>query len=143
MEKRCQKYESDHNASAEYIQRKNVVWSRIPESVSKDVLEDSVISVLADIDVFVEVMISWLVIGLTSLIEKRLCVLWSGKNCKRVLFNKKNFGSADYGKHKFSQNTKPFCKWEFDNPNLLLNFPFLIIFILNFCLQNGMCNLHF
>ena len=53
MEKRCSKYESDHNALAQYGQQNKVVLSGIPELVSEDVLEESVISVLADIDVFV------------------------------------------------------------------------------------------
>ena len=53
MEKRCSKYKSNHNVLAQYGQRNNVVLSGIPELVSEDVLEKSVISVLAD-DVFVE-----------------------------------------------------------------------------------------
>ena len=39
LEKQCSKYESDHNALAQYGRRKNIVLSRIPESVSEDVLE--------------------------------------------------------------------------------------------------------
>ena len=39
---------------AKYGRRNNVILSGIPESVSEDVLEESVISVLADIDVLVE-----------------------------------------------------------------------------------------
>ena len=54
LEKQCSKYESDHNALAQYGWRNNVVLSGIPELVSEDVLEESVISVLADIYVFVE-----------------------------------------------------------------------------------------
>ena len=54
LEKRCSKYESDHNALAQYGWWNNVVLSGIPESVSEDVLEESVVSNLADIDVLVE-----------------------------------------------------------------------------------------
>ena len=50
LERHCAKYESDHNALAQYGH--NVVLSGIPDSVSDDILEESVISVLADIDVF-------------------------------------------------------------------------------------------
>ena len=39
---------------AQYGRRNNVILCGIPESVSEDVLEESVISVLADIDVLVE-----------------------------------------------------------------------------------------
>ena len=52
--KRCSKYESDHNPLAQYVRRNNAIFSGIPESVSEDVLEESVIPVLADIDVLVE-----------------------------------------------------------------------------------------
>ena len=54
LEKVCSKYESDHNAFAQFDRQNNVVLSGVPGSVSEDVLEKSVISVLADIDVFVE-----------------------------------------------------------------------------------------
>ena len=54
LEKRCSKYESDHNALAKYDRRKNIVLSGIPESISEDVLEESVTLVLADIDISVE-----------------------------------------------------------------------------------------
>ena len=54
LEKRCLKYKSDHNALAQYGRQNNVAFSGIPELVSEDVLEESVISVLADIDVSVE-----------------------------------------------------------------------------------------
>ena len=51
LENPCSRYKSDHNALAQYGQRNNIVLSGIPESVSEDVLEESVITVLADIDV--------------------------------------------------------------------------------------------
>ena len=52
--KRCSKYESDHNPLVQYVRRNNAILSGIPESVSEDVLEESVIPVLADVDVLVE-----------------------------------------------------------------------------------------
>ena len=54
LEKRCLKYESDHNALVQFGRRNSLVLSGIPESVSEDVLEKSVITVLADIDVSVK-----------------------------------------------------------------------------------------
>ena len=53
LERRCAKYESNHNALAQYCRRNNVVQSDIPDSVSDDTLEESVILVLADVDVYV------------------------------------------------------------------------------------------
>ena len=49
---RCAKYESNNNALAQYCRRNNVVQSGIPDSVSDDTLEESVVSVLADVDVY-------------------------------------------------------------------------------------------
>ena len=75
--KRCSKYESDHNPLAQYVRRNNAIFSGIPESVSEDVLEESVIYVLADIDAFVKVKISRPAAGLANLTEislrKQLC----------------------------------------------------------------------
>ena len=39
LDRRCAKYESDHNALAQYGRRSNVVLSGIPDSVSDDTLE--------------------------------------------------------------------------------------------------------
>ena len=51
LERCCAKYESNHNALAQYCHRNNVIQSGIPDSVSDDTLEESVVSVLADVDV--------------------------------------------------------------------------------------------
>ena len=87
--------------------------SGIPKLVSEDVLEESVISVLADIDVFVE----------SEDIEachrfdkpdrdksqKTIVHLVNRKNCKKVLFNKKKLSNIDCSRHSFTQNTKIFA----------------------------------
>ena len=54
FERRCAKYESNPNALALYGRHNNVILSGIADSVSDDTLEESVTSVLADIDVYVE-----------------------------------------------------------------------------------------
>ena len=54
LERLCAKYESDYNTLAQYGCRNNVVLSGISDSVSDDTSKESVILVLADIDVFVE-----------------------------------------------------------------------------------------
>ena len=90
-----------------------MVLSGISESVSEDVLEESVISVLAVIEVFVE----------SEDIEvchrfgkpdreksqKTIVHLVNRKNCKKVLFNKKKLSSIDCSKQNFTQNTKIFA----------------------------------
>ena len=48
LEKWCSKYESDHNALTQYGRRNNATLSGIPQFVSEDASEESMISVLAD-----------------------------------------------------------------------------------------------
>ena len=117
LEKWCSKYESDHNALAQYGWGNNVILSGILESVSEDVLEESVISVLADIDVLFE----------SQDIEachrfgkpdrdrslKTIVFFVNRKNCKKVLFKKKKLSSMDNSKHNFTQNSKNFAN---ENP---------------------------
>ena len=107
------KYESDHNALAQHGRGNNVILSGIPESVSEDLLEESVMSILADIDVLLE----------SQDIEachrfgkpnwdrslKTIVLFANRKNCKKVLFNKKKPSSIDNSKHNFTQNTKNFA----------------------------------
>ena len=69
LEKRCLKYESDHNTLAKYGRRNNIVLSGIPESFSEDVLEESVMSVLVTLMFLLKVKIPRLVTGLANLIE--------------------------------------------------------------------------
>ena len=91
LEKRCLKYESHHNALAEYGRQNNIVLSGIPESVSEDVLEESVISVLADIDVSVESqdIEACLRFGRPDRYksQKTIVRFVNRKNCKKVLSN--------------------------------------------------------
>ena len=54
LERHCAKYESDHNALAQYGRWSNVVLRSISDPVSDNTLEESVISVLTGIHVFVE-----------------------------------------------------------------------------------------
>ena len=50
----CGKNETDRNALVQYGRRNNVILSGIPDSVSDDTLEVSVITVLTDIGLFVK-----------------------------------------------------------------------------------------
>ena len=93
MKKQCSKYESDHNALAQYGPRNNAVLNGIPESVSGDVLEESVISVLADIDLFVESqdIEVWHRFGKPDRDKPQKTIVRFAKrrNSKKMLFNKK------------------------------------------------------
>ena len=84
--------------------------SGIPESVSEDILEESVIPVLADTDVFVksEGIEACHRFGKPDIdkSQKTIVHFVNRKNCKNVLFNKKKLSSIDCSKHNFTQNTK-------------------------------------
>ena len=94
-------------------QQNNVVLSGIPESVSEDFLEESVISVLADIDVFVESedIEACHRFGKPDRDKSQQTIVYfvNRKNCKKVLFNKKTLDSIDCSKHNFTQNIKIFA----------------------------------
>ena len=94
LENPCSRYKSDHNVLGQYGLRNNKVLSGIPESVSEDVLEELVITVLADIDVSVE---SQNIEACHRFdkpdrdkSEKTIVGFVNRKNCKKVLLNKKN-----------------------------------------------------
>ena len=94
LERQCAKYKSNHNALAQYGHQNNVGLSGIPDSVSDDTLEESVISVLADIDVFVEYQDkeachrSGKADRQKS--KKTIVQFTNRKNCKKVLSNNKS-----------------------------------------------------
>ena len=118
MEEWSSKYESDHNSLAQYGRRNNAILSGIPESVSEDALEESLISVLADIDVLVESQDIQAChrFGKSDRDKSQKTVVRfvNRKNCKKVLFNKKKLNSIDNSKHNFTQNLKKSCKWVSD-----------------------------
>ena len=93
--------------------RPHLNLSGILESVSEDVLEESVISVLADIDVSVESQDIEACHRLgkpdRDKFQKITVRFVNRKNCKKVLFNKKKLSSIDCSKHNFTQNTKVFA----------------------------------
>ena len=109
------KYESDHNTLAQHGRGNNVILSGIPESVSEDLLEESVISILADIDVLLE----------SQDIEachrfgkpnrdrslKTIVLFVNRKNCKKVLFNKNKLREQQT---QFYSKYENLCEWESD-----------------------------
>ena len=112
LERHCAKYKSDHNALAQYGCWNNEVLSGIPDSVSDDTLEESVISVLTDIDLYIEHqdIEACHKFGKADRQKSKKTIMWSTnrKNCKKVLPNKKKLGKIDCRKHNFSNSTKIF-----------------------------------
>ena len=105
LEKWCSKYESDHNALVQYGWWNNLILSGIPELVSEDVLEESVISNLADIDVLVESqdIEACHRFGKPDKDKSQKTILdfVNRKNSKKVLLNKKKLSGIDDSKHNF------------------------------------------
>ena len=98
---------------AQYGRRNNVILSGIPESVSEDVLEESVISVLADIDVLVE---SQDVEACHRFdkpdrdkSQKIIVRFVNRKNCKKFYLTRKNLAVLITANTIFTQNTKSFA----------------------------------
>ena len=114
LERHCAKYKSDYNALAQYGLPNNIVLSDIPDSVSDDTLEESLISVLANIDVFVEhrdIEACHIFGNADRQKSKKTIVLFTKrKNCKKVLLNRKKLGKIDCRKRNFSCSTKIFAR---------------------------------
>ena len=92
LERRA-KYQSEHNDLAQYGPQNNVVLSGIAEFVSDDTLKESVISVLADIDGYMEHqdIEAWHRFGKADRQKSKKAIVrfTNGKNCKKFLSNKK------------------------------------------------------
>ena len=85
--------QSEHNALAQYSCWNNVIPSGIPDPVSDDTLKESVISVFADIDVYVErqdteVCLRFCKAGRQKS-KKTIVQFVNRRNCQKVLSNKR------------------------------------------------------
>ena len=109
LERHCAKY----NALAQYGRQNNIILSCIPDSVSDDMLEESVISVLGDIDVYMKhqdlVVCHRFGEADRQKSKKTIVRFINRKNCKKVLSNKKKLDKIDCRKHSFTNNTKIFA----------------------------------
>ena len=101
LEKVCSKYKSDHNALAQFDRQNNVVLSGIPGSISEDVLEESVIPVFADIDMFVESHDTevWHMFGKPDRQKSRKTIVRFVNRKSFKIVNQKKLGSIDCSKH--------------------------------------------
>ena len=91
FEKRVAILELNHNDLTQYGRRNNVAFSHIPEKVTNNNLEKTVISVLSDIDVQVkprDIEASHGVDKRTSKTQKTIAEFVNRKNCEKILANK-------------------------------------------------------
>ena len=107
------KYESDHNDLAQYGRRNNFALNGISDSVSSDTVEESVMSVLADTDVFVEYqdIEACHRFGKADRQKSKNTIvqLTNRKICKNILSNKNKLGKIDCKRHNFNGSTKIFA----------------------------------
>ena len=111
LEKRVAILESNHNDLAQYGRRNNVAFSHIPEKVTNNNLEKTVISVLSDIDVQVkprDIEASHGVDKRTSKTQKTIAEFVNRKNCEKILANKKKLLKLNNEKHNFHVGTNIF-----------------------------------
>ena len=106
--------ESSVNALEQYGRRNNIVVSGIPLHVSDRDLEETVISVLFDIEVNVSPndVEAYHRIGKPNSNKSKKTIVrsLSRKHCKKALLNRRKLQNLDKEKHSFSQNTKVFIQ---------------------------------
>ena len=119
LREKCSKLENDVisnessvNALEQYGRRNNIVVSGIPLHVSDRDLEETVISVLFDIEVNVSPndVEAYHRIGKpdSNKSKKTIVRFLNRKHCKKALLNRRKLQNLDKEKHSFSQNTKVF-----------------------------------
>ena len=98
---------------AQYGCWNNVILSGIPNAVSDDTLEESEISILAYIDIFMEYQDTEVChrFGKAGRQKSKKTIIQfvNRRNCKKVLSNKGKLGKIDSRKHNFSNSTKLFA----------------------------------
>ena len=116
LQEKCSKLENDVisnessvNALEQYDRRNNIVVSGIAAHVSERDLEETVISVLSDIEinVFPNDVEACHRIGKpdSNKSKKTIVHFLNRKHCKKALLNRSKLQNLDKEKHGFSQNT--------------------------------------
>ena len=119
LREKCSKLENDVisnessvNALEQYGRRNNIAVSGIPVHVSYRDLEETVISVLSDIEVNVSPndVEACHRIGKpdSNKSKKAIACFLNRKHCKKALLNRRKLQNLVKEKHSFSQNTKAF-----------------------------------
>ena len=104
------KLETEQNSLAQYGRRNNIVISETPDSFNDNNLENTVISMMSDINVNIEEndIEACHRLGKRQLLKKTIVRFANRKNCNKIFENKKKLAKLNYQKHNFREGTKSF-----------------------------------
>ena len=106
------KLETEQNSLAQYGRRYNIVISGIPDSIDDNNLENTVISMMSNINVYIEEndieACHWFGKPVTSKSEKTIVCFANRKNCNKIFENKKKLPKLNSQMHNFREGTKIF-----------------------------------
>ena len=98
------KFETEQNSLAQYGRRSNIVFSGIPEPLDDNNLDNTVISMISDINVYIEEND----IDACHRFTKTDARSKLRKSCSRIFGNKKKLAKLNNEKHKFRGGVKLF-----------------------------------
>ena len=106
------KLETEQNSLAQYGRRNNIVISGIPDFIDDNNLENTVISMMSNINVYIEEndieVCHWFGKPVTSKSEKTIVRFANKKNCNKIFENKKKLAKLNSQMHNFREGTKIF-----------------------------------
>ena len=113
LEAKIVKLETEQNSLAQYGRRNNIVISGIPDSIDDSNLENTIISMMSDINVNnegndIEACHRFGKPDVTSKSKKTIVRFANRKNCSKIFENKKKSAKLNNQKHNFREGTKIF-----------------------------------
>ena len=113
LEEKIVKLETEQNSLAQYGRRNNIVISEIPDSIDDNNLENTVISVMSEINVSIEendieACHRFGKPDVTSKSKKTVARFANRKNCNKIFENKKKLAKLNNEKHNFTKNVDYF-----------------------------------
>ena len=113
LEAKIAKLETEQNSLVQYGRRNNIVFSGMPDSIDDNNLENTVISMMSDINVNIEEndIEACHRLGkpdVTSKSKKTIVRFANRKNCNKIFENKKKLAKLKNQKHNFREGTKIF-----------------------------------
>ena len=113
LEARIVKLETEQNSLAQYGRRNNIVISEIPDSIDDNNLENTVISMMSEINLSIEendieACHRFGKRDVTSKSKKTIVRFANRKNCSKIIENKRKPAKLNNQKHNFREGTKLF-----------------------------------
>ena len=113
LEAKIVKLETEQNSLAQYGRRNNIVISGIHDSIDDNNLDNTVISMMSDINVNIEendieACHRFDKPDVTSKSKETIVRFANRKNCNKIFENKKKLAKLNNQKHNFREGTKIF-----------------------------------